>query len=83
VGDRKEASALGVFWRVSPRGKATKVDSKFICPNGPAFSPTAGNAISPTAMPTSSNRYEIEPNGKIGARHLFAGVPAVMACPTA
>src|SRR5262249_24094516 len=39
IGDRKDKRPFGVFYRISPRGKATKIDSKFICPNGPAFSP--------------------------------------------
>jgi Gluconolactonase len=76
VGDRKEASPIGVFWRVSPRGKATKVDSKFICPNGPAFSPDGRQCYFADSYANKLYRYEIEPNGKIGARHLFAGVPA-------
>ena len=76
VGDRKESSPIGIFWRVNPRGKATKVDSKFICPNGPAFSPDGRQCYFADSYANKLYRYEIEPNGKIGARHLFAGVPA-------
>ncbi|HEX3065405.1 MAG TPA: SMP-30/gluconolactonase/LRE family protein [Dongiaceae bacterium] len=76
VGDRKEQKALGVFFRIGPRGKATKIDSKFICPNGPAFSPDGRTCYFADSYANKIYRYDIEPStGKVSPRHLFAAVP--------
>jgi sugar lactone lactonase YvrE len=76
VGDRKEQKPLGVFYRIGPKGKATKVDSKFICPNGPAFSPDGRVCYFADSYANKLYRYDIDlATGKIGPRHLFAAVP--------
>ena len=76
VGDRKEQKALGVFFRIGPKGKATKIDSKFICPNGPAFSPDGRICYFADSYANKIYRYDIEPStGKVSPRHLFAAVP--------
>ncbi len=76
VGDRKEAKPIGVFYRVGPKGKATKIDSKFICPNGPAFSPDGRVCYFADSYASKIYRYDIDPvTGKVGPRRLFAAVP--------
>ena len=76
VGDRKEAKPIGVFYRVGHKGKVTKVDSKFICPNGPAFSPDGRTCYFADSYACKIYRYEIDlGTGKVGPRHLFAAVP--------
>jgi len=76
VGDRKEAKPIGVFYRVGHKGKVTKVDSKFICPNGPAFSPDGRICYFADSYACKIYRYDIDPaTGKVGPRHLFAAVP--------
>ena len=82
VGDRKESRPLGVFYRIGPRGKATKVDSKFICPNGPAFSPDGSVCYFADSYASKIYRYDIDlANGRIGSRRLFAAVPEGMGVP--
>ena len=76
VGDRKEQKPLGVFYRISPKGKATRIDSKFICPNGPAFSPDGRICYFADSNASKIYRYDIDlATGKVGPRHLFAAVP--------
>ncbi len=76
VGDRKEQRPLGIFYRVSPRGASTKVDSKFISPNGPAFSPDGRICYFADSYGGKIYRYDIDlATGKVGPRHLFAAVP--------
>jgi sugar lactone lactonase YvrE len=76
VGDRKEAEPSGVFLRIGPRGGATRIDSKFICPNGPAFSPDGRTCYFADSNSYKIYRYEIDPaSGKVGPRRLFAAVP--------
>jgi len=82
VGDRKEQKPLGVFYRIGPKGKATKVDSKFICPNGPAFSPDGRVCYFADSYAYKIYRYDIDPStGKVGPRHLFAAVPESQGVP--
>jgi len=76
IGDRKEKRPLGVFYRVAPRGKATRIDHKFICPNGPAFSPDGRICYFADSYAFKIYRYDIDlATGKVGPRHLFAAVP--------
>lgn len=82
VGDRKEQKPLGVFYRIGPKGKATKIDSKFICPNGPAFSPDGRVCYFADSYAYKIYRYDIDPStGKVGPRHLFAAVPESQGVP--
>jgi sugar lactone lactonase YvrE len=75
MGDRKEQKPLGVFYRIAPTGKAAKVDSKFICPNGPAFSPDGRTCYFADTNAGKIYRYDIDPgSGKIGPRRLFAAL---------
>jgi sugar lactone lactonase YvrE len=76
VGDRKEKRALGALYRINPRGQAKKVDSSFICPNGPAFSPDGRRCYFADSYANKIYRYDIDAQtGKIGRRQLFATVP--------
>ncbi len=76
AGDRKEAKPIGVVYRLTPRAKATKIDSKFICPNGPAFSPDGRVCYFSDSYACKIYRYDIDPaSGKVGSRRLFAAVP--------
>ncbi len=76
VGDRKERRPLGVFYRIGPRGGARKVDSRFVCPNGPAFSPDGRVCYFADSVACKIYRYDIDPaGGAIGPRRLFATVP--------
>ena len=76
VGDRKETRPVGVFYRLTPKGKVTKVDSKFICPNGPAFSTDGRVCYFADSNAAKIYRYDIDPSSaRVGARRLFAAVP--------
>ena len=76
VADRKEARPLGVFYRFGPRGKATRIDSNFICPNGPAFSPDGRTCYFSDSNANKIYRYDIDlHNGRVGQRRLFAAIP--------
>jgi sugar lactone lactonase YvrE len=82
VGDRKEKRPLGILYRIGPQGRARKVDSNFICPNGPAFSPDGRLCYFADSYANKIYRYEIDPQaGKIGPRHLFAAVPPASGVP--
>jgi sugar lactone lactonase YvrE len=76
VGDRKEAKPLGIFFRFGPKGKATKIDSNFICPNGPAFSPDGRTCYFSDSVANKIYRYDIDLlTGRVGPRRLFAAIP--------
>jgi sugar lactone lactonase YvrE len=76
VGDRKEAKPLGVFYRFGPKGKTTRIDSNFICPNGPAFSPDGQTCYFSDSVANKIYRYEIDLHGgRVSARRLFAAIP--------
>lgn len=76
VGDRKEARPLGIFFRFGPKGKATKIDDKFICPNGPAFSPDGRTCYFSDSVANKIYRYDIDLlTGRVGPRRLFAAIP--------
>jgi sugar lactone lactonase YvrE len=82
VGDRKEARPLGILYRIDAKGKARKVDSRFICPNGPAFSPDGRTAYFADSYANKLYRYDIDKaTGRTGERRLFATVPADVGVP--
>lgn len=77
VCDRNELLPIGTFYRIGPKGKATTIDSKIICPNGPAFSPDGRVCYWADSVARKIYRYDIEPaTGKVGSRRLFAAVPS-------
>jgi sugar lactone lactonase YvrE len=69
-------SGLGVFYRFGPKGKATRIDSNFVCPNGPAFSPDGQTCYFSDSVANKIYRYDIDPHGgRVGQRRLFAAIP--------
>ena len=82
-GDRGKGTPTGNLLAREPARQATKVDSRIICPNGPAFSPDGRNAYFADSYARRIFRYEVDPSGKVGARHPSPACRRAMASPTA
>lgn len=74
--DTRDTDASGSLWVFDGKAKARKVDSGFICSNGPAFSPDGGRAYFTDSYAHEIWRYDIDPaTGEVGPRQSFAKVP--------
>jgi sugar lactone lactonase YvrE len=74
--DTKDTDASGSLWVFDAKAKARKVDSGFICSNGPAFSPDGRRAYFTDSYAFEIWRYDIDPaSGEVGPRRSFAKIP--------
>lgn len=72
TGDTEASGSLFIFDRDA---KARRIDSGFICSNGPAFSPDGRRAYFTDSYAFEIWRYEIDPaSGEVGPRESFARI---------
>ncbi|MEZ5832514.1 MAG: SMP-30/gluconolactonase/LRE family protein [Dongiaceae bacterium] len=74
--DTKDTDATGSLYVFDPKGQGRRIDTGFICSNGPAFSPDGKRAYFTDSYAFEIWFYDIDPaTGEIGPRQSFAKVP--------
>jgi sugar lactone lactonase YvrE len=73
--DTKDTDASGSLWVFDTKANARKVDTGFVCSNGPAFSPDGRHAYFTDSYAYEIWRYDIDPaTGAVGPRQSFARI---------
>ena len=73
--DTRDTDASGSLWVFDAKANARKVDTGFVCSNGPAFSPDGRRAYFTDSYAYEIWRYDIDPaTGEVGPRQSFAKV---------
>jgi sugar lactone lactonase YvrE len=74
--DTRDTDANGSLWVFDAKANARKIDTGFICSNGPAFSPDGKRAYFTDSYAFEIWCYDIDPaTGDVGPRRSFAKVP--------
>ena len=74
--DTRDTDASGSLWVFDAKAEARKVDSGFICSNGPAFSADGRRAYFTDSYAFEIWCYDIDPaTGDVGPRRSFAKIP--------
>jgi sugar lactone lactonase YvrE len=74
--DTRDTDASGSLWLFDAKANARKIDTGFVCSNGPAFSPDGRRAYFTDSYAYEIWRYDIDPaTGEVGPRQSFAKVP--------
>jgi len=73
--DTKDTDASGSLFVFDHKARARKIDTGFVCSNGPAFSPEGRRAYFTDSYAFEIWRYDIDPaSGEIGPRQSFASI---------
>ena len=73
--DTKDTDANGSLWVFDARANARKIDTGFVCSNGPAFRPDGTRAYFTDSYAYEIWCYDIDPaTGEVGPRRSFAKI---------